>query len=266
MRCRRVGESCAVQSARFELRGAIGVAQALRAPTRRPAPVLKPSLPPMGINKIHIFVNAGFVDLAPLFAASDTVPHFDAMKEAFLSVPADERARVPVQDVMRKLDHGGKKVEWLLQQVVMLTAGMVDGDVVAAVSEGAAAGDPADPVETAPEDLLGTSRQHMHQERVEEAKKERAQESNDFDQSLCLLKLFLVRSLFSSTRGLHAYHYACDAATVGLKDRLLGIISASGRPAAWLPPQVLRAIAGVKGVVLACGRVHFIHVHGSSRT
>ncbi|CAK0905133.1 unnamed protein product [Prorocentrum cordatum] len=155
-----------------------------------PKPILKPGLPPFGVNKISVYVVAGLVDLTPLFAASDTAPHFDVMKSLFLAVPADERGRVPIQDVLRKLDHGGKQMEWLLQQFVMLTAGMVDGDVVAALSGGAPAGDGAVSVETAPEDLLGLSREHARRVRADEAKKERAEESTDFDPSLCLLKHF----------------------------------------------------------------------------
>ncbi len=49
---------------------------------------------------------------------------------------------------------------------------------------------------------------------------------------------FLLRFTFGFLQNV-AYHFAFDASTVGMNDRMLGVISAKGRPAAPLPPQVL---------------------------
>ena len=199
----------------------------------------KPGVPGCGQNRVRLPVRHGRVDLTPVLTA-DCTPNEDVVSDCILHVPAHERSELPIARLLVLFDRA-PKAAWLLDQFILQSVNMVEGDILAAAGESEVDEEPESPGGSAavPDGLLlGTDERHRQRARVRAAYKGRATRSTNFDPMLCILKVFFwLRCCFRFENN-QCFHYACDASCVGMKDRLLGIISAAGRPAVWLPPQV----------------------------
>ena len=124
-------------------------------------------------------------------------------------------------------------------------ASMIDADILACLDDAVSDSDPA--VATEPrvesDDLVGRSSVHRARERTCRVRKARVEKSTNFDPAVAMLSTFFAFRYNYSTVRNTAYHYSCDAACIGAKDRLVGFLTAAGHPGAWLPTQA----AGVPG-------------------
>ena len=201
-----------------------------------------PGLPLRGKNRLRLPIAHGEVDLTGLCAAGDVLPNFDDFMEFVMEIPLEQRHKVPLDVLLFGLDHRKKTMVWLLLQIIFQMANFIDTAILTAIAakeeQGEIAGDIQD---VTGESLVGTTRTYRRGQKRARADAEVVQEPSSFDASLCILQFFFcLRWAFGRCRNL-AYHFAFDASTVGMRDRMLGLISAKGRPAAPLPPQALSA-------------------------
>ena len=190
-----------------------------------------PGIPVQSSHRVRLPLTRGAIDLQPLFEC-DEFDVSEFMVDTFAGL--ERKDAVGLVDFCCLLDETGKRGAWLLGQAIYQITNMVESAILQHEVDSDDESDFAD-LKSEEDGLIGGRRDRtkIAQQRVRRRCVKRAK---NYDPRLAMLALFFcMRAAFSKSR---VIHYACDASTVALKDRLLGFITAAGTPGAWLPPTV----------------------------